>query len=67
LGRESRKITDEYLSGIEQISQLTGLKKSDVSRMPIKKFIEAYYAEKEINHYHMAKPLIGIVESGIFD
>jgi len=61
------RMPDEYLSGIEQISKLTGLKKSDVTRMAIKKFIESYYAEKEINHYHMAKPLIGIVESGISD
>jgi hypothetical protein len=58
---------EEYLSGIEQIAKLTGLKKSDVTRMAIRKFIEEYEGEKEINHYGRAKNLIGVVESGISD
>ena len=61
------RMPEEYLSGIEQIAKLTGLKKSDVTRMAIRKFIEEYEGEKEINHYGRAKNLIGVVESGISD
>ena len=61
------RMPDEDLSMIEQISKSTGLKKSDITRMAIKKFIEEYSENKEINTYSKAKHLIGIVASGISD
>ena len=58
---------DEDLSMIEQIAKSTGLKKSDIARMALKKFIEEYTKETEKNYYNKAKRLIGVVESGISD
>ena len=43
-----------------------GLKKSDVTRMAIKKFIEEY-GDNEENPYAKIKHLLGIVESGLPD
>jgi predicted DNA-binding protein len=61
------RMPDEYLAGIEQIANSTGLKKSDITRMAIKNYIEDFAAKKKINHYSMAKHLIGVVDSGISD
>ena len=61
------RMPDEYLAGIEKIAAITGLKKSDITRMAIKKYIEAYAAEKEINPYNRAKDLLGVVASGVSD
>jgi len=60
-------LTDEYLARIEEIAKSIGLKKSDVIRMAIKKFIEEHSDEKKINLYNKSKNLIGVVESGISD
>ncbi|MBA7525481.1 hypothetical protein ES705_17632 [subsurface metagenome] len=43
-----------------------GLKKSDVTRMAIKKFIEEY-GDNEEKPYANIKHLLGIVESGLPD
>jgi predicted DNA-binding protein len=61
------RMPKEYMVGIEKIAALTGLKKSDITRMAIKKYIEDYTTEKEIDHYARAKDLIGVVASGISD
>lgn len=61
------RMPDEDLSMIEQIAKSTGLKKSDITRMALKKFIEEYTKETEKNYYNKAKRLIGVVESGISD
>lgn len=59
------RMPEEYFSKIEQIAKLSGLKKSDVTRMAIRKFIEEYSSEREADLYSKAKRLIGVVESGI--
>ena len=61
------RVPDEYLDGIEKIATTTGLKKSDITRLAIKKYIEEYTAEKKINNYGRAKDLIGVVASGVSD
>ena len=61
------RVPDEYLDGIEKIATVTGLKKSDITRLAIKKYIEEYTAEKKINNYGRAKDLIGVVASGVSD
>jgi hypothetical protein len=61
------RMPDEYLVGIQKIATLTGLKKSDITRMAIKKYIEDYKPGKEINPYGKAKDLIGVVASGMSD
>ena len=58
---------EEYFSKIEQIAKSSGLKKSDITRMAIRKFLEEYINEEGANLYSKAKRLIGVVESGISD
>lgn len=57
----------EYFIRIEQIAKSSGLKKSDITRMAIRKFIEEYSSEKEVDLYSKVKHLIGVAESGISD
>ena len=61
------RMPEEYLSKIEIIAKSSGLKKSDVTRMAIKKFLEEYIYEDDTDVYSKAKRLIGVVESGISD
>ena len=61
------RMPEEYLYKIEQIAKLTGLKKSDVTRMAIRKYLDEYSNEEEMDLYSKAKQFIGIVESGISD
>ena len=61
------RMPEEFFSKIEQIAKASGLKKSDVTRMAIRKFLEEYSSEEDVNLYSKAKRLIGVVESGIPD
>ena len=61
------RMPEAYLAGIERIAAQTGLKKSDITRMAIKKYIDEYTIDNRISHYEKAKDLIGIVASGISD
>ena len=61
------RMPEEYFYKIEQIAKLSGLKKSDVTRMAIRKFLDEYSNEEEADLYSKAKRLIGVVESGISD
>ena len=48
------RMPEEYFSKIEQIAKSIGLKKSDVTRMAIRKFIEEYSREEEADLYSKA-------------
>ena len=61
------RMPEEYFSKIEQIAKSSGLKKSDLSRMAIQKFLNEYRNDQEKDLYNKAKRLIGVVESGIPD
>ena len=61
------RMPEEYFSKIEQIAKSSGLKKSDVTRMAIRKFLEEYSSEEDADLYGKARRLIGVVESGISD
>ena len=61
------RMPEEYFSKIEQIAKSIGLKKSDVTRMAIRKFLEEYSSDEETDLYSRAKRLVGVVESGIPD
>ena len=62
------RMPDEQVSRIEYIAKKMGLKKSDVTRMAIKKFIDEDIAEeKEIKPYIRVKYLLGVAESGVPD
>lgn len=61
------RMPEKYFSKLEQIAKSSGLKKSDVTRMAIRKFLEDYGNEEDIDLYSKATRLIGVVESGISD
>jgi len=61
------RMPERYISKIEQIAKSSGLKKSDITRMAIRKFIEEFSNEEEADLYSKAHHLIGAVESGISD
>ncbi len=61
------RMPEEFFSKIEQIAKSSGLKKSDITRMAIRKFLEEYSSEEETDLFSKAKRLIGVVESGISD
>jgi len=48
------RVPEEYFSKIEQISKSSGLKKSDITRMAIRKFLEEYSGEffKGMERWH---------------
>ena len=58
---------EEYFYKIEQIAKTSGLKKSDVTRMAIRKFLEEYSGDENTDLYSKAKRLVGVAESGISD
>ena len=61
------RMPEEYFYKIEQIAKSSGLKKSDVTRMAIRKFLEEYSGDESTDLYSNAKGLIGVAESGIPD
>ena len=62
------RMPDEYMEGIEKIAKKTGLKKSDIGRLAIKKLLESFEAsEQEKYPTDKAQDLIGVVDSGIPD
>ena len=61
------RMPEEYFYKIEQIAKLRVLKKSDVTRMAIRKYLDEYSTEEETDLYSKSKRLFGIVESGISD
>jgi len=61
------RMPEEYFLKIEQIARSSGLKKSDVTRMAIRKFLQEYSSEEDADLYSKARRLIGVAESGISD
>ena len=60
------RMPDEQMGKIEHIAKKMGLKKSDVTRMAIKKFIEEYN-DSTVEPFAKIKHLLGVVESGVPD
>ena len=60
------RMPDEQMGRIEHIAKKMGLKKSDVTRIAIKKFIEEY-SDSPVKPFTKVKHLLGVVESGIPD
>lgn len=61
------RMPEEDISEIERLAKSMGLKKSDITRLAIRKFLDAHRAEKNPSLYDRAKNLIGVVQSGIPD
>ena len=62
----SIRMSDEQMIRIEHIAKKMGLKKSDVTRMALKKFIEEY-SDSRVKSFAKVKHLLGVVESGVPD
>ena len=60
------RMPDEQMNMIEHIAKTMGLKKSDVTRMAIKKFVDEYGDNAE-KPFTKVKHLLGVVESGVTD
>jgi len=60
------RMPDEQMGRIEHIAKKMGLKKSDVTRMAIKKFIEEY-SDSTVKPFAKVKHLLGVAESGVPD
>ncbi len=60
------RMPEEQMAMIEHIAKKMELKKSDLTRIALKKFIEEYNESTE-KPFTKVKHLLGIVESGIPD
>ncbi len=61
------RIPDEYKKKIDILSSNLGLKKSDIARLALRKFIDENLEKEQKNPYQKVKHLLGRVESGIID
>ena len=61
------RMPSEHYYKIEMIAKSLGLKKSDITRIALKKYLEEYEIKEDVSPYKKAKHLIGIAESGITD
>lgn len=61
------RMPDEHMSRIEHIAREMGLKKSDVTRIAIRKFIEEFGKETEERPFAKVQHLLGVAESGVSD
>lgn len=60
------RMPDEQMLRIENIANKMGLKKSDITRMALKNFIEEY-SDSTVKPFVKVKHLLGVVESGVPD
>ena len=60
------RMPDEQMLRIENIANKMGLKKSDITRMALKNFIEEY-SDSTVKPFAKVKHLLGVVESGVSD
>jgi len=58
---------DEYKKKIEVLSDNMGLKKSDVARLALRKFIDENLEQEQGTPYQKIKHLLGKSESGVKD
>ncbi len=61
------RMPDEHYFQIEKLAQKLGLKKSDVARMALKKYLNENEIREAVSPYERAKHLIGVAESGLTD
>lgn len=62
------RVPDEYKARIEEIASKTGLKKSDIARLAIRRFLEDFETgERREKPEAGARDLIGVVSSGVSD
>ncbi len=60
------RLPDEQMNRINQIAKQMGLKKSDITRIALKQFIDQH-SETTEKPFVKVKHLLGIAESGVSD
>lgn len=61
------RMPDEYRVKIEMLAEEMGLKKSDIARLALKRFIEESMDNEQASPFQKVKHLLGTAESGIKD
>ena len=61
------RMPDEYRGKIEMLAEEMGLKKSDIARLALKRFIEESMDNEQASPYQKVKHLLGSAESGVKD
>jgi antitoxin component of RelBE/YafQ-DinJ toxin-antitoxin module len=61
------RIPDKYKKEIDILSDNMGLKKSDIARLALRKFIDENITNQQTTPYSKVKHLLGKAESGIKD
>ncbi len=63
------RMPDEYKARLEDVASRTGLKKSDIARLAVTKYIDEMYdrLDDQDRPVDRAADLIGVAESGISD
>jgi predicted transcriptional regulator len=61
------RMPDEYKEKIEIISNNMGLKRSDIARLALRKFIDENLSQEQETPYQKVKHLLGKAESGVRD
>ena len=61
------RMPDEYKKKIELLSKNMGLKKSDIARLALRRFIDENMEQEQRTPYQKVKHLLGKAESGVKD
>ncbi len=61
------RLSDDLDEGLSALSKKLRLKRSDIVRMAIKRFLEEFEGKEEEKPYEKVKNLIGSISSGISD
>lgn len=61
------RLPDEQMGRISRIARELGLKKSDITRMAINRFLKEYDEGEAAAPFDKVKHLLGAVESGVSD
>lgn len=61
------RMPDEYKGKIQMLAEEMGLKKSDIARLALKRFIEENMGNEQVSPYQKVKHLLGTAEGGIRD
>ncbi|MBW1683347.1 MAG: CopG family transcriptional regulator [Deltaproteobacteria bacterium] len=58
------RIPDDDMAELTRIAGKLGLKRSELTRLALKKFLEQYEDDNDLRPFDKVKHLLGIVESG---
>jgi metal-responsive CopG/Arc/MetJ family transcriptional regulator len=61
------RMPDEYTEKLNGLSKKMGLKKSDIVRLALKRFLDEDNKEIDPSPFRKVKSVLGVVESGIKD